>query len=331
MHPSEAVSSAEAESTTSLAAGRPEADPPALPRISVVIPSYQQGRYLEACLLSVLGQGYPDLEVLVLDGGSTDNTRDILRRYAPSLAFWRSEPDSGQAQAINEGMSRASGEVFCWLNSDDLHLPGALLRVGRHFAEHPDGSLVYGGAVAFSDHPEPLIAAALPSRPFSRTELTQSDYVIQPSSFWHRDLWTQVGPLDPTLHYVLDWEWYLRASRISTFTYLPYALSLYRFHPQHKTSGGGAGRRREIMNLVREHADEQWVRAYSDADQVLAEREHLVKRIGALGLGRRRVGRLRAAGAATAAHVLLNRRTWPDAAARRRAAVALRSLSPDEV
>ena len=109
-----------------------------LPRITVVTPSFNQARYLDRTIRSVLDQGYPNLEYMVLDAGSTDGSLDIIKRYSDRLDYWRSGPDNGQSAAVNEGWQRASGEVMAWLNSDDFYLPGALDFVGNHFRVHPE-------------------------------------------------------------------------------------------------------------------------------------------------------------------------------------------------
>src|ERR1043166_2179963 len=115
-------------------------------KISVVTPSYNQAKYLETTLRSVLEQDYPHLEHIVMDGGSTDGSQEILERYSSRLAYWRSAKDGGQADAIAEGFKHATGDIFCWLNSDDVFLPGALRAVAEFFTAHPDAETVCGGA-----------------------------------------------------------------------------------------------------------------------------------------------------------------------------------------
>jgi glycosyltransferase involved in cell wall biosynthesis len=184
-----------------------------LPLISIVTPSYNQARFIEDTLRSVVSQAYPRTEHIVVDGGSTDGSVDIIRRYAPHLRSWVSEPDRGQSHAINKGLAQAQGEILTWLNSDDTYLPGALDEVGRFFAGHPDVDLVYGDYV-YTD---------VDGRPMRRRHvfdtigyesLLYHDYLGQPAVFFRRSLFEKVGPLDESLHYCMDWDLFLRMWRV---------------------------------------------------------------------------------------------------------------------
>lgn len=228
-----------------------------LPTISVIIPSFNQAQYLEQTLLSVLGQGCP-VEALVLDGGSTDGSLEIIRRYAHRLAFWRSHPDQGQAAAINEGMARATGQILCWLNSDDLFMPGALADAAGSFADANQPDFCYGSCIGFRETENGLDAFPFPGGPFDRARLARQAYIIQPSSFWTRALWDAAGPLDESLHYAFDWEWFLRAAQVAGFRFRPRAYSLFRYHGQNKTTSRAPRRAEEILNIVRRFADGFW-------------------------------------------------------------------------
>jgi GT2 family glycosyltransferase len=222
---------------------------PALPRISIVTPSFQQASYIEATLRSVLGQRYPALEYFVFDGGSTDGSREIIERHAPELAGWRSEKDGGQASAINRGFAGASGEIFAWLNSDDLHWPHTLHIVGAHFAGRTSEPIVLtGGCVLF--HEGSSAGALLPPAAHDPERLKRCDYFVQPSTFWTRAAWEKVGPLDESLHFTFDWDWFLRALDRCRFEQTPALLSAYRVHASHKSAAGGARRRDEIAALL---------------------------------------------------------------------------------
>jgi len=180
------------------------------PRISVVTPSYNQGQYLERSLRSVLLQGYPDLELIVMDGGSSDNSVDIIRHYEGQLAHWQSERDDGQSGAINRGMERATGEIVAWLNCDDYYLPGTLAAVAESWCGEPRPQWVTA-TCRFDDHEGRLLHDWVPTPPSElAVALSRSASVPQPSSFWSRDLWTRVGGLNEQLHYCMDEDLWMR-------------------------------------------------------------------------------------------------------------------------
>jgi GT2 family glycosyltransferase len=209
-------------------------EPP--PTISVVTPSYQQGRFLDRTLYSVVSQKYPALEYIVQDGASTDGTLAVLGRFGPLLTSWSSEPDSGQAEAINRGFAQTSGEVMAWLNSDDLLLPGSLAYVARYFAEHPDVDVVYGNRLMI-DHTDGQVGAwVLPAH--SDVALTLADYVPQETLFWRRRIWEKAGAfVDPSFGYALDWELLLRFRDAGAkMVRLPRFLGAFRIHAAQKTT-----------------------------------------------------------------------------------------------
>lgn len=238
------------------------------PLISVVIPSFNQGQYIEETILSVLGQGYPSLEVIVIDGGSTDNTVEILEKYSSQLSYWHSRKDRGQADAINQGMNLSSGDILCWLNSDDMYLPGTLLDIAKRFDKTVDEChLIYGAAAVINEIAGNLDGGADPAASFDPLRLTYSDFIVQPSSFWTRKLWTSTGELDVNYKYVLDWDWFIRASKIAKFEYVPKFYSVYRLHQLHKTSQGGAERRKEIIEVVKKFSSNYWLELYSETER----------------------------------------------------------------
>lgn len=206
------------------------------PTISIVTPSYQQGRFLDKTLYSVVSQNYPALEYVVQDGASTDETQAVLGRFGPLLTSWSSEPDSGQADAINRGFAQTSGEVMAWLNSDDLFLPGTLAYVARYFAEHPDVDVVYGNRVMIDQTDGQVGAWVLPAH--SDLALTLADYVPQETLFWRRRVWDKAGAfVDPSFGYALDWDLLLRFRDAGAkMVRVPRFLGAFRIHAAQKTT-----------------------------------------------------------------------------------------------
>lgn len=218
-----------------------------MPRITVVMPSFNQARYLERAIRSILDQAYPDLELFVMDGGSTDGSAEIIKRHAGALAFWRSEPDAGQAAAIMEGWDRATGEVLAWLNSDDFYLPGTLEIVGRRFADEPDLGLLYGASERVDADG---VRLGYVGRPFSRLLMIAShDIIPQPSAFIRASVARSIGGLDPSLDYALDYDLFLRASRVTQPVFTARPLSGMTMHAESKTSTGSEpmGRERQAI------------------------------------------------------------------------------------
>ncbi len=231
------------------------------PRVSVITPSFNQGRFIEETIRSVLDQRYAELEFSVFDGGSLDETAQILRSYEAKLSFWRSAKDAGQAAAINEGFRQATGDILCWLNSDDLHLPNTLSTVAALLHERLDEPVVvYGGCELFRHGT--TIKELRHALPFSRELLETVDFLDQPSVFWTRKAWDLVGPLDETLNYSFDWEWLLRAASLCLFVPSDAIFSRYRIHDAHKSGTGGIKRWQELCTVVRRHSSPAIVHHY---------------------------------------------------------------------
>ncbi len=210
------------------------------PRISVITPSFQQANYLEQTLRSVLDQHYPNLEYIVMDGGSTDGSKSILERYSDRLAWWCSAPDGGQADAIGKGFARATGDILCWLNSDDLLLPGSLGLVGRYFREHPDTEAVSGGAFVIDAAGTPNARAygsytlGVPST-FDRFRFFGQEGVFQQATFWRREAYEAVGGIDPSFQFAMDLDLFTRLARRRRFGWMPRMLACFRLHEECKS------------------------------------------------------------------------------------------------
>ena len=204
------------------------------PKISIVTCSYQQGRFLDAAMRSVLDQRYANLEYIVIDGGSSDESAAVIRSRQDALSYWVSEPDRGQTHALIKGFSRASGEIQGWLCSDDLLLPGALARVARFFGDHPDVDAVYGDSLwidAGGDYIRPKREMR-----FSRFVLLfDHNYISQPSMFWRRRLYQRVWGLDPHFNLAMDADLWERFSRHTRIAHLPAYLSCMRYYAEQKT------------------------------------------------------------------------------------------------
>jgi glycosyltransferase involved in cell wall biosynthesis len=218
------------------------------PKISIVTPSFNQAAFIEETIESVLGQDYPNLEYIVMDGGSTDGTVEILRKHEKRFSYWQSQPDAGQADAITQGFRRATGDILAWMNSDDVYLPGAL----RHAAGQLNVAreqLLFGNCFHFVEGAARGMTSDVILK-HRRHRLDLIDYFIQPSTFWTRPLSQKIGELDTALHYAFDWDWFIRAQRAGA-ELLPTAkyLSAYRIHPGHKTASGGEVRYREIREI----------------------------------------------------------------------------------
>jgi glycosyltransferase involved in cell wall biosynthesis len=236
------------------------------PLVSIVVPTLNQGSFIEQTLLSIMGQGWPRLEVIVIDGGSTDQTAAVVRSFGSAITHFVSEPDRGQAEAINKGMRLAKGDVLAWLNSDDYYLPGAIAHAVRKLADVREPRLVYGSCLLVWEGTEKARLAQA-RVPFDREALTTCDYIYQPSAFWTRELWERTGELNDALHFVMDWDWWLRASQNGEFIPTPQPLSYYRFHDAHKSSGGSPKRRQEIVQLVERYAAKDWSEIFRKVSQ----------------------------------------------------------------
>ncbi|HEY6898552.1 MAG TPA: glycosyltransferase family 2 protein [Rhodocyclaceae bacterium] len=205
------------------------------PKITVVTPSYNQAEFLERTILSVLEQGYPNLEYIVIDGGSSDQSVDIIRKYASRLAYWVSEADDGQSAAINKGLRRATGDWVGWQNSDDVFLPGALMAVGRAIKAAPKVGLVIGNMTLIdaNDHELRDVRYVTPTY---GSLLAERMVLTNQAAFWRRDLHDRIGYLNEELHYAFDYEWFLRLTKATKARHVNAMLGALRIHGETKTS-----------------------------------------------------------------------------------------------
>lgn len=202
------------------------------PLFSIITPSYNQAEFLEETLRSVLEQDYPNLEVLVADGGSKDGSVEIIRRYQHRLAWWVSEKDNGQAEAINKGFARARGEYVGWVNSDDLLMPGALRRAAEALAANPELSMVFGDVISIDEHGQTINVMRYGE--WGLDELMTFHIIGQPGVFFRRAALEQAGYLDLNYHFLLDHQLWLRLAQKGGMAYIPEALAKARFHSQAK-------------------------------------------------------------------------------------------------
>lgn len=225
------------------------------PKISIITPSYNQGRFLEECINSILDQKYPNLEYIVVDGGSTDDSVEIIKKYESQISFWISERDNGQSEAINKGFLHATGDIIAWLNSDDLYYENCLWKIAdiynRNVGVIDDISFILGNGYRYK-WPEKTMSRFCPKNvAFSRKVLAEGlDYILQPSVFVLRKVAEEVGYLDNELHYCMDWEWWYRLSQQGKVLVTDQMLSLSREYDETKTSTGRMKRWIEIQELT---------------------------------------------------------------------------------
>lgn len=206
--------------------------------VTIVTPSFNQAPYLEQTIQSVLEQDYPRIEYIVIDGGSTDNSVEIIKKYADRLAYWVSEKDSGQAEAINKGFARANGDILAWLNSDDYYLLNTVSLAVRCFEQHPDVVMVYGDMLAVDGEGQTL--NILRYKQLSLADLLCFQIIGQPSVFFRRSAFEKVGPLEPTFHFMLDHHLWIRLAQQGRILHIPQIWSAARYHTTAKNRARAA-------------------------------------------------------------------------------------------
>ena len=202
--------------------------------VSIVTPSFNQDRYLEETIQSVLSQDYPQIEYMVVDGGSTDATVKVIKRHEHKLAWWISEKDQGQTDAINKGFGHARGELLAWINSDDTYEPGAVTAAVKVLQEHPEIGMVYGDCNYINES----------GKVFGKFNSAQTDYrllrqgythIPQQTMFFRATLWKQVGPLDPSFYFAMDYDLWTRIAARAPIKYIPQTWANFRLHTAGKT------------------------------------------------------------------------------------------------
>ena len=226
------------------------------PRISIITPSYNQAKYLEQCIRSVLDQNYPQVEYMIIDGGSSDESQAIIHTYADRLAFWVSEPDRGQSDALNKGFRRASGDLVAWLNADDFYLPNALERVAEVYLRDPHASFYFGNGWRVDEKGD-YKTDYFPGNgvAFNRRALIHAlNFILQPATFIRRTALEQAGYLDEQLHYALDTDLWIRLSALADPLPVQAFLAASREYAQAKSSKGSFERLEELRRVSEKHS-----------------------------------------------------------------------------
>lgn len=229
------------------------------PKISVVTPSFNQGRFLPQAIESVISQGYENLEYIVIDGASDDDSVSVIRRYADHVDYWVSEPDSGQSDGINKGLRRATGDLVAWLNADDYYLPGTFQAVVDQYQKSPGRPFYFGDGLRVSADRSP-ISRFFPDTfsGFNRAALVMGlNYILQPSTFMSRNALVEIGYLDETLHYGMDTDLWLRLSALGEPVRVDGVLSASREYADTKTASGSFERVEELRRIALKHSGKE--------------------------------------------------------------------------
>ncbi len=247
------------------------------PKISIITPSFNQGKYIERTIKSVLKQNYPNLEYIVMDGGSIDNTLRILKKYSKKLKYI-SENDKGQTDAINKGLKMSTGEIIAYLNSDDTYEPDALKKIAIFFINNPKAKFVYGKGRHIGENDE--FIEDYPSEPTDYLRLHPTCAICQPTAFWRRDLIDELGYFDAELKYAMDYDYWIRISEKYPLNFLYEYLGNTRFYKDTKTSGQRPKVHREIIDVQKKHYSKvhaNWILAYVHAKLEKNDRSTIYK------------------------------------------------------
>lgn len=239
------------------------------PLVSIITPSFNQSAYLENTIRSVLAQGYAPFEYIIVDGASTDGSLEIIKRYTDRLAWWVSEADSGQAEAINKGLERASGEIIAWLNSDDLYLPGAISNAVAALEANPSLGMVFGDAITIDPNGRPLNPLVFGD--WGLPELMRFRIICQPAVFIRREVLEKAGSLDTSYHFMLDHHLWLRIARLAPVQHIENGQHHARYwaaarhHPKAKNVAQPEDFARETLRLL------DWISTQPDLDPLFSK------------------------------------------------------------
>lgn len=222
------------------------------PKVSIVTPSYNQAKFFERTILSVLNQNYPNLEYIIIDGGSTDGSVEIIKKYENYFAYWISEPDKGQADAINKGFKISKGKILAYLNSDDTYCGGTIRKVVDYFNNHPDVYLIYGD-YALVDAQDNIIKHKKEIEFDYNVLLYGFSYIPQPTVFFKRDILTNIGLFDVKLSCVMDYDYWIRVAREYRIQHIPFYLANFRLHRFGKTWNKASVFKKEALFLKKKY------------------------------------------------------------------------------
>lgn len=233
------------------------------PLISIVTPSYNQGMFLEEAIKSVIFQDYANVEYIIIDGGSTDESLNIIHKYESRISYWQSRTDKGQANAINIGFKKATGEILAWLNADDMYMPGTLQCIADEFNKYPNTDLIYGDCV-FIDEQGNFIRYFTECEDYDAHRLLNySNFIMQPTTFFSQKKLIEVGFLDESFFYAMDYELWCRFTKNNAkFKFMQRVLAANRVYSETKTSSGGIKRLREIYRLQKRYMTGFWPHAF---------------------------------------------------------------------
>jgi glycosyltransferase involved in cell wall biosynthesis len=238
------------------------------PKVSIVSPSFNQAQFLEKAMRSVLEQDYPAIEYLVVDGGSTDGSVELIQKYADCIDWWVSEKDRGQADGINKGLRRATGEIVAWLNSDDFYQPGAISSAVQALRENPDAGFVYGNLQVVN--PAGETTNVLTYGDWKLPGLMEFKIIGQPTVFMRRDVLTQAGYLDESYHFLLDHHLWLRMALIAEPKYIPRLWAGEHYHPDSKNAAHAAEFGAEAWRIV------EWMQSQPNLTELLKTNQRKV-------------------------------------------------------
>jgi glycosyltransferase involved in cell wall biosynthesis len=226
---------------------------PSWPKISVVTPSYNQSQFLEKTILSVLNQNYPNLEYIIIDGGSTDGSIEIIKKYEKYLTYWVTEKDNGMYDAINKGLKIASGDILAYLNSDDVYYPNTMNIIVDYFVKHPETSLVYGNCDFIDWEGNFLYTYRFPKFNWHRFIVLNWSSIPQQTTFWRRGVHDEIGYFDPILKMAGDFDFYAKIGKISHVEHIGKTLAQYRLHGKSLSSTRKNINRDEVCRIHQQH------------------------------------------------------------------------------